>query len=130
MGFPQQFMKWVINCVTTTQFSINLNGVLVGFFPSERGQRQGNPISPYLFLIAMEVFSALLKWNVIASGFDYHHRCSSLKLSHTVFADDFFLISAATEHSFQVSKTTTVEFEHLSGLKPNMQKRHLFVWST
>lgn len=60
MGFPEKFICWIVNSATSAHFSINLNGSLVGYFPSKRGLSQGDPLSSYLFLIAMEVFTGLL----------------------------------------------------------------------
>ena len=57
MEFPPLFRKLLVQCFSTPRFSFNLNGGLVGFISSYRGLRQEDLISPYLFLIAMEVLS-------------------------------------------------------------------------
>jgi hypothetical protein len=48
-------------CISTVRFSVLINGTLAGFFHSSRGIWQGDPLSPLLFLLAMEVLSRLLK---------------------------------------------------------------------
>lgn len=54
----------------------------------------------------MEIFSALFEWNIKNLGFDIHPKCNELHLSYLIFADDLFLISAATPKSFEVMKRT------------------------
>lgn len=76
----------------------------MGYFQSERGLTQGDPISPYLFLIAMEVFSLLFAANIKEKGYDYHPKSGQLGLSQVAFADDFLILAA--KKSFQVIKET------------------------
>ena len=60
MKFPPIFIEWIRGCITTSRFSISVNGGLVGFFKGARGVKEGDPLSPYLFVLAMNVLSKLL----------------------------------------------------------------------
>ena len=60
LGFPKKWIKRVMTCVTTTSFSILLNGKPYGNVLPSRGIRQGDPLSPYLFLLCAEGFTSLL----------------------------------------------------------------------
>jgi len=87
-GFPKKFISWIRVCITSPRFSISINGSLVGFFKGAKGLRQGDPLSPYLFVIAMEVFNKLMEdYSRSGSGFQFHPRCSRLKFTHLCFAD-------------------------------------------
>lgn len=127
LNFPPIFINWVMNCFCIARFSINLNGLLMGYFDSSRGLKQEDPISPYLFLLVMEVFTQLFDDNIRALGFDYHPRCESLKLSHIIFADDLFLMATANAKSLSTFRETLNEFAKMSGLRPNMAKSEIFI---
>lgn len=60
LNLPEEFVHWIELCVCTPSFSVQVNGELAGFFQSKRGLRQGCALSPYLFVICMNVLSHLL----------------------------------------------------------------------
>ncbi|RVW78488.1 hypothetical protein CK203_050435 [Vitis vinifera] len=61
MGFGTKWVGWMWSCVSSAKFSILVNGVPAEFFPSTRGLRQGDPLSPYLFVMGMEVLDVLIR---------------------------------------------------------------------
>lgn len=60
MGFRAKWIKWVSFCVSTVKFSVLVNRSPYGFFPSQRALRQGDPLSPFLFILAMEGLNNLM----------------------------------------------------------------------
>lgn len=126
-GVPTKFICWVKECITSPSFSISLNGSLVGFFQGKKGLRQGDFISPYLFVIAMEVLSLMLEETANgSSGFSFHLKCSAINLTHQCFADDLLIFYAVKLTSVKAIKEVLLEFEDLSGLKANPAKSVFF----
>ena len=60
MGFCPIFVRWIMACVSSVSYSFNLNGERVGYITASRGLRQGDPLSPYLFLICAEGLSYMI----------------------------------------------------------------------
>ncbi|XP_043687599.1 uncharacterized protein LOC122638815 [Telopea speciosissima] len=99
MGFPAKFIQWVKACVDSPCFSILLNGSPTGYFKGKRGIRQGDPLSPYLFTIAMEGFTALMQKLECEGRISLFPRCKSSHLSHLIFADDLMVFVKAAHDS-------------------------------
>jgi hypothetical protein len=97
LGFAEQWIALIMRCVTSVCYQVLINGTPYGNIKPTRGIRQGDPLSPYLFLFCAEGLSSLL-WKakrekkitgvpIVAKG---------IKLSHILFADDNLLFCRET----------------------------------
>ena len=126
MGFGERWIKWIEWCISTVRFSVLINGSPSGFFQSSRGLRQGDPISPYLFVITMEVFSCLLR-RVISGGFLSGWRVrgregEGILISHLLFADDTLVFCEESQDQLMNLSWLLMWFEACSGLRVNLEK--------
>ncbi|KAL2244168.1 UNVERIFIED_CONTAM: putative mitochondrial protein [Sesamum indicum] len=121
--FPKLFIGWIRECVTTTIFTIALNGGIHGFFAGARGLRQGDPMSPYLFVLVTEILGLIIQQKIESQGgFRYHWRCEETRLFQLSFADDLLLFCRADASSIWVFKEGLDNFSSLSGLHTNAAK--------
>lgn len=91
MNYPTKWRQWITACISNIQYSIIINEPPKGPIKPKRGFRQGNPISPFIFVLAMDYLSALL--NHLRSfkgiqGLTFNDRC---RLNHFLFADDILI---------------------------------------
>ena len=94
LGFLEEWIDRVMSCVTTPSFSVRINGKAYENIIPSRGLRQGDPLSPYLFLLCVEGFTSLLS-KAEAEGRLYGVQiCKRVPcISNLLFVDDS-LISA------------------------------------
>ena len=122
MLFPVQFIQWIRKCVASCMVSIKINGALEGYFQCKNGLRQGDPLSPYLFVIGMEVLTSFLNYKLNGSDFSYHWRTKEMNLSHVIFTDDIFLFCKGDLSSIHLLLSSVLSFSRMSGLTLNRNK--------
>ncbi|KAK4394387.1 hypothetical protein Sango_1909500 [Sesamum angolense] len=110
-----------MECVSTTSFSVALNGSLHGLFRGKKGLRQGDPMSSVLFLL-----TRLIKRSMTNSDFNFHPKCEKLKITHLLFADDLMLFSRGDLPSIRILMECLQEFRDVSGLAVNTAKSNIF----
>ncbi|GAU22350.1 hypothetical protein TSUD_106780 [Trifolium subterraneum] len=130
-GFPPVSIKLIMFCVTSSSLSIMWNGCRLPSFTPTRGLRQGDPLSPYLFVICME----FLSHSILNNMEDGHWKPMRLSrngppLSHLFFADDVLLFAKATRSQTLNIASTLKRFADYSGLKVNTNKSKVFFSST
>ena len=123
LGFGTRWIDLVMNCVTIVRYQIKITGELTEQFTPTRGLRQGDPSSPYLFVICAEGLSALLH-DAKASG-----RIGGVKIcptapmvSHLLFADNSVLLLKAKREEAEALRDILDLYESCSGQCINLDK--------
>lgn len=126
LDMPEIFICWLQACVCTTSFSLGFNGATYGFFKERRGLRQGDRLSPYLYVLAMNCLSISLNKAAKEEKFKYHPKCKRTELTHLFFADDLLIFCDGTQQSVAAILDILHDFEQRSGLAVSIAKTSLF----
>nr|XP_016475288.1 PREDICTED: uncharacterized protein LOC107796975 [Nicotiana tabacum] len=125
-GMHVKFVQLIMECVTTVSYSLLLNGDVTAKFQGKKGLRQGNSMSPYLFVLVMEYLNMALKNLKVNPNFNYHPRWARNNITHICFADDLILCCRADKVSIKFL-LDGYHFSKVSGLKANMEKSALYI---
>ncbi|CAL1400383.1 unnamed protein product [Linum trigynum] len=123
MGFNATWQGWVHECLRSSSFSVLMNGTPSGYFTPTRGLRQGDPLSPLLFVLCTEGFAALLRKAISENrleGVKVAPRAP--RISHLFFADDSYLFLRGTLNECENLIEVLNEYEELSGQRVNLAK--------
>ena len=117
-GFDSSMLRWLNLFYCRPESCVLNNGWASDFFEIQRGVRQGCPLSPYLFVLSVEVLAKAIRENKSIEGIFVNSR--EIKLSQ--YADDRTLILDGTKESLRASLKTLDDFYEVSGLKLNDKK--------
>ena len=129
MVFGERWIRWISSCISSASFSVMINGSPCGLFQCSKGLRQGDPLSPYLFVIVMESFSQLMK-QAVDGGFLSTFRVGGygregVIVSHLLFSDDTLVFVKDDQNQLTFLCWLLMWFEAMSGLKINLEKSEL-----
>ncbi|KAH1032636.1 hypothetical protein J1N35_044810 [Gossypium stocksii] len=127
MGFASEWISLIKHCFSSVSYIVNFNGSSSEKFFPQRGLRQGDPLSPYLFLICTEGFSALLNSAAQTGKLRGVKVCrESPVVNHLFFADDSIIFGDANEIGGRVLIDILKRYENVSEQKINLDKSQIF----
>ncbi|GKF36762.1 RNA-directed DNA polymerase, eukaryota, reverse transcriptase zinc-binding domain protein, partial [Tanacetum coccineum] len=91
MGFGNKCVRWIKACLESARSSVLVNGSPTIEFQLERGLRQGDPLAPFLFILAMEGFHIAMEDAIEANKFS-GINIGDICLSHLIYADDVIVL--------------------------------------
>jgi exonuclease III len=118
LKFGPDIKRWISTLYKDASTCVTVNGQYSQWFPILRGVRQGDPLSPYLYLIGAEILSLMIRNNNIIKGIKMKERENLL----AQFADDTTMYLDGSEESFREAVNILRKFTKISGLKMNVEK--------
>lgn len=127
-GFSNAFVALVMGNLSASWFSILINGSPCGYFQASRGIKQGDPLSPYLFILVSEALSRGLNFYCQAGRIDYMGLPAGARcISHLSFADDVVLFTTGRKRSLENLDTFFKTYESATGQKINRAKSAFYI---
>lgn len=124
-NFPRDWIDLMMDCISSVSHTIIFNGGLTQPFSPHCGIRQGDPISPFIFILCMEILSKIIQREV--DSLNWHPaKIKDIKISHCLFADDNLLFARTDDKSIPSINNSLSMFLAASGLKVNQAKSHIW----
>ena len=127
MGFDDRWIQLIYSCISSVSYSILVNGEPHGDIKPTRGLGQGDPLSPYLFLLVSEGLNGLIQQAMGVGDIKGFSLCrNGPRISHLFFADDTLLFCRAELREVQTIQNILWKYELASGQKINQGKTTFF----
>ena len=128
--FPLKITKIIMSCITSVNTSILVNGGALERFEPSRGIRQGDPLSPYIFILCMEYLGHLIEQKCVNGDWvPLKASKDNLGFSHLLFADDIILFSKADERGCEAILDVLGKFCREFGQKISLDKSRILFFS-
>ncbi|CAM8968303.1 unnamed protein product [Rhodiola kirilowii] len=123
MGFATDWVKRIMRCVSSVEYRVKINDRVSEKIIPSRGLRQGDPISPYLFLICAEWLTYAIKRYQELGYMRGVRICRGAPIiTHLMFADDCILFLKASRDVIPYVSSLLKSYEEISGQKVNLMK--------
>ncbi|XP_058753509.1 uncharacterized protein LOC131626685 [Vicia villosa] len=122
MNFGSKWLRWIEACVCSASFWVLINGSPTDDFKARRGLRQGDPLSPFLFILAAEGLARLMHNTLSSHYFLPFSINDDLHISLLQFADDTMIVGTPSWENIGTLKGLLRGFELCSGLSVNFSK--------
>ena len=127
MGFHARWVQLMMMCITTASYSVLINGEPHGHITPTRGLCQGDPLSPYFFLICTEGLHGLIRKAAHSGDIRGVSLCrNGPRITHLFFADDSLLFSRARKKECQSLLEVLAKYERASRQQINRTKTTIF----
>ncbi|OMO89581.1 reverse transcriptase [Corchorus capsularis] len=126
MGFDEKWINWTMECVSTVRYSVVINGEPEGNINPTRGLRQGDPLSPYLFLFIVDVLSRMIIQETEGKQLSGMKLCrAGPEITHLIFVDDSLFFLKGSEKNCDKLKELIMKYCAASGQQVNLSKSSL-----
>ena len=127
LGFTRTFIGWIMACLSSVSFEVLVNGGKSNHLVPRRGLRQGDSLSPYLFILGQEVLSRMLDRELMEGNINgAKPSIRSPALTHVMYTDDIVLFSKVTTHDARTLSKCLEKYYDRSGQSINRAKSGIF----